>query len=491
MAVRIRKSVYSLAPEAPELVWYRKAVGALRKLPRDRIGSWEFIAACHGIPRNVTRPTAAAGLWNECQHQTWFFLSWHRAYLAGFEAIVAEQVAKLGGPSDWALPYWNYSAGGASRQLPPAFRARRLSDGTSNDLWSPRNLPTPPQTVLTLPVADVSLSRLQLRRFSTPPGSMAVTFGGHQTAANHLGGTSGGIEELPHNVIHDDIGGLMGDPLTAALDPIFWLHHCNIDRLWEVWRGSTATPRDPVEPQWLSGVKFKLVKAGGQTFDFTSQQALNTQTLLHGYRFDNVPPVVPAALVAAAQPQGVRVASAAGQIDALVEAMTAQTRSRLVAAADGVKLGAAPVQAVVRADPARASIQARDLGAPSAPPTHHFLRLQNIAAAGPARNYKVFVDRPDDNRVPIQVGTLSTFGIEGASDPDGPHGGNGMTQVFDITGAIEDLGLTKPDFAQLRVTFEPIEKRAIEDVPDDFVYADRLRAAPSELTVGAIQILSE
>lgn len=22
---------------------------------------------------------------------------------------------------------------------------------------------------------------------------------------------------------------------TAPLDPLFWMHHCNIDRLWEVW----------------------------------------------------------------------------------------------------------------------------------------------------------------------------------------------------------------------------------------------------------------
>jgi hypothetical protein len=29
--------------------------------------------------------------------------------------------------------------------------------------------------------------------------------------------------------------GWMLDPSLAALDPIFWLHHANVDRLWEVW----------------------------------------------------------------------------------------------------------------------------------------------------------------------------------------------------------------------------------------------------------------
>jgi hypothetical protein len=41
----------------------------------------------------------------------------------------------------------------------------------------------------------------------------------------------------PHNFVHVDIGGLMESPSTAGRDPIFWLHHANIDRLWEVWRG--------------------------------------------------------------------------------------------------------------------------------------------------------------------------------------------------------------------------------------------------------------
>src|SRR5256885_10879756 len=47
-------------------------------------------------------------MWDQCQHGTWYFLPWHRGYLAAFEAIVAKTVKELGGPADWALPYWNY-----------------------------------------------------------------------------------------------------------------------------------------------------------------------------------------------------------------------------------------------------------------------------------------------------------------------------------------------------------------------------------------------
>ena len=52
------------------------------------------------------------------------------------------------------------------------------------------------------------------------------------------------LEGLPHNIVHNCIGGVgpldpgpygfMTNFLSAA-DPIFYLHHANIDRLWDVW----------------------------------------------------------------------------------------------------------------------------------------------------------------------------------------------------------------------------------------------------------------
>jgi hypothetical protein len=44
--------------------------------------------------------------------------------------------------------------------------------------------------------------------------------------------------ETPHNSIHDIIGGEggnMSDISISAFDPIFWLHHCNMDRFFYNW----------------------------------------------------------------------------------------------------------------------------------------------------------------------------------------------------------------------------------------------------------------
>jgi hypothetical protein len=44
--------------------------------------------------------------------------------------------------------------------------------------------------------------------------------------------------ETPHNSIHDIIGGNngnMSDISISAFDPVFWLHHCNMDRFFYNW----------------------------------------------------------------------------------------------------------------------------------------------------------------------------------------------------------------------------------------------------------------
>jgi hypothetical protein len=44
--------------------------------------------------------------------------------------------------------------------------------------------------------------------------------------------------ETPHNSIHDIIGGdggNMSDISISAFDPLFWLHHCNMDRFFYNW----------------------------------------------------------------------------------------------------------------------------------------------------------------------------------------------------------------------------------------------------------------
>ncbi|KAF2731878.1 Di-copper centre-containing protein [Polyplosphaeria fusca] len=61
-----------------------------------------------------------------------------------------------------------------------------------------------------------------------------------QQANGSLEGIHGGY----HNYIGR--GGHMSMVTTAAFDPIFWFHHCQIDRWFAIWQG--AHPTDPLNP---------------------------------------------------------------------------------------------------------------------------------------------------------------------------------------------------------------------------------------------------
>ena len=87
----------------------------------------------------------------------------------------------------------------------------------------------------------------------------------------------------------------MNDPDTAAQDPIFWLHHSNIDRLWAVWVRNGHS--NPTTPGWLNQ-QFSFFDENGQPVTMTAVQVLDTVADL-GYTYDQLvapgaPPAVPA-----------------------------------------------------------------------------------------------------------------------------------------------------------------------------------------------------
>ena len=48
-----------------------------------------------------------------------------------------------------------------------------------------------------------------------------------------------------HNSGHVWVGGSMGMIPTAPADPVFWMHHAEIDRLWSVWQASIRAESRP------------------------------------------------------------------------------------------------------------------------------------------------------------------------------------------------------------------------------------------------------
>jgi len=468
--VRVRENMVKLPAWDPTFVWYAKGVAAMRARALKDPLSWRFQAAIHGYakaedpfphPANAL-PTAAIRnrFWNQCQHGSWFFLPWHRAYLAFLEHMLVDEIVALGGPNQWALPYWNYSDTSVAnpRLLRKEFRDAKLPDGTPNALAqavrtdSPAN---PPPWVASGDVgvtpADVGLAALGFSPFTSPPG--ALGFGGPKTGFHHPPGVSGAVEQLPHNSVHSAVSGWMGSFNTAGLDPVFWCHHANIDRLWVVWRKRNPAFVDPTDPKWLSaaGVSFELYDKGGAIRSFTSKDVVDTKAPLLGYMYDDVSdPLAGAGLadagVAAVPPQAPETVSLAGASDQPV------TLSRGVASARVALAPMAPA-AALGGDEQRV-----------------YLNIENIVGTDNAATYKVYVDATPAAAAAADepgryAGLLPMFGVKEASDPDAQHGASGLTHVFDITdivGQLKQAGVW--DAKNLHVNFVPLRKS--EGQPD-------------------------
>jgi len=64
--------------------------------------------------------------------------------------------------------------------------------------------------------------------------------------------------------VHVWVGGSMG-PMSSPNDPVFFLHHCNVDRLWAQWWSDD--PKRPYLP--ADGVPNPTDPVGGQVIDLT------------------------------------------------------------------------------------------------------------------------------------------------------------------------------------------------------------------------------
>ena len=87
------------------------------------------------------------------------------------------------------------------------------------------------------------------------------------------------LEGMPHNNVHNDIGGVgPWDPgpygymtnFLSPVDPVFFLHHANIDRLWDVWTRKQKAqrlsyrPNDQDAPAFMNERFRFFVDSGGQ-----------------------------------------------------------------------------------------------------------------------------------------------------------------------------------------------------------------------------------
>jgi tyrosinase len=471
--VRVRRNVWKLpgGDWDPTIDWYARAIAEMQTRQVNDPTSWRYQAAIHDYLRG-SDPNAKPGdtlpsasdqqtFWAQCQHASWYFLPWHRMYLACFEQVVAATVQHLGGPADWALPYWNYSdaANPNARKLPPAFRAPSMPNGKPNPLRIPSRLRgNGGNDVAT--AASVSLNALKDQWFAAQATGGDPGFGGPATLFNHNAGPPGALEATPHGSIHVAVGGFMGSFNTAGLDPIFWLHHCNLDRLWVVWRQRNAQHLDPADPKWQTSLGFKLHDATGAAVTLTPSQVVDTTASPLGYQYDDVadPFPAPAGGAPVGAPRGIA-----------MEPPPPHPIPEMVGATDGeVALqGQSTTTQLAVSQPAG---PARSLLGAARADRRVYLNIENITGAGAPTSYAVYVNLPPGanpaEHPELYAGLLPMFGVAEASRTDATHSGSGLHYALEIGDVVRTLEARSDwDPTRLQVTFVPEETEPDEPEP--------------------------
>ena len=263
------------SPEGQKmLAKFAEAMVLMKKLPDQDPHSWNWWWYTHWIkgppaflwdmsrkhktsviaslPQEVQSFAEAA--WNGCQahpfnpedpeqYEQWYFLPWHRLMLYQFEQTMREVLHD----DTFTLPYWNPVTGDpADLSLPFVFRdpGSPLFNATRHP-WVNGG-----ERIDTLYMNWLTLDCLNEKLYiDSPTGSL---------------GFNPRLDINPHFLTHIAVGGDLADFSTVGGDPLFYLHHCNLDRVWESWNRLGNV--NPTDPKYL-GRKFTYADRNGKRVD--------------------------------------------------------------------------------------------------------------------------------------------------------------------------------------------------------------------------------
>jgi tyrosinase len=475
---------------------YKKAVTAMLQLPPSDPRNWYRNALVHVL---------------DCPHRNWWFLVWHRAYTGWFERICRE----LSGDSSFALPYWDWTKhprvpaqmfedvldphnslfiatfdkfkqdfdpavtafyGSLSASQKDALSQRGLS--SSQDLWTAaqpsfvdransRDLTaaSPDLDNFTKTTVAIAVIRqaLKVARFAGPETGPASPGFASSKASQHSGSTREGIlESQPHDNVHGSIGGLMGRFLSSA-DPIFFLHHANLDRLWDVWTRRQKALGRPTLPEGADLTAWsneQFLFFSGEKGHPVTKTAASEYSSMTVFDYDYAPgsgeDQVPAAPVAAAAP-------ALPAPQSFAAALTASSLQGNASASATASVPAAALQAA----------------SAEAPPAVAEVSL-NLTEADEGRRFRVVVT-PGAGAAAVDAGVITIFGQH--------HTG---TSTFTVP-LPENLTQASPAAAagnvSLNINVVPIEQPRRQTTSAAPAHAPNAQmAAPAGPTVSAIQV---
>jgi len=175
-------------------------------------------------------------------HQAPSFLPWHREYLRLLEL----DLQTVSGNPNLFIPYWDWT------NTTSPFTVDFLGAITNGSVSSGNFSPSWGWPIYRSSIATSFLQR-RLGMNATRPTSVTTVQSYTTYDASPFDSTVSNsyrnrLEIDLHNRVHNYVGGHMGTR-EAPNDPAFWLHHCNIDRLWSLWQNTRGL--DTYQPRAL------------------------------------------------------------------------------------------------------------------------------------------------------------------------------------------------------------------------------------------------
>ncbi len=240
-----------------------------RVLPGTDFSVYDQFVAIHGCIMGVRTPGSTR--FENLGHQNIGFLPWHREYLRRFELALQAEVPGA------AIPYWPWPLIPEPSELFSSARMHRIFFSSASaqllgGLFAETGPPTPPtwwpagfrwRVHPALQVGGAPALRRGSPDNTWPPTQAAISAleasDRRPTGLNPYWMFWRDLEAGPrmHNQGHNIVGGYMMNPVFSPNDPLFWLHHAFIDRVWSRWQtnrrnaaaGSTFRSHYPPQTQ--------------------------------------------------------------------------------------------------------------------------------------------------------------------------------------------------------------------------------------------------
>jgi tyrosinase len=311
--------------------------------------------------------------------------------------------------------------------------------------------------------------------------------GGGVTRVAQFSNSTGQLEQTPHNDVHGAVGGQggwMNDPDQAAEDPIFWLHHANIDRIWFLW--NSPTHKDPTDPRWV-GQRFSFFDTGGNQVHKTCGDVRDMVQAL-GYTYETAPAEAAPSTPPVGEPEPAVMSS--GGPD------PGDREPELVGASDApLQLVGGPARIGLQIDPKAREAVLADTGATE--PAHIYLSVDDIEAErNPGTVYGVYVNLPEgasaDTAALHHAGNISFFGIERARSPRGDEPSHNLRITHEITELAHELAARGEwDGQHVTVSFRPLGLIPLDQPELAHELPSAVSSSDPPVTIGRVSVWYE